>query len=233
MKQIKFLTAVLAASSILAVASASVLAGYSFKRAVKEGDKYSYTLKGDLEVAGMSVTLTGKASEKVTKVEADKYTIESTQSDTKVNVGGQEMAQPDRTETEIRTITGKIIELKSEQVSPESYRLSNLNAFVTPDKEINIGETWTATFKADEKTGAVDAKTEYKYVGDEKVGDWDTAKVEAVAKETKDSSAQINTTYWISKVDGSVVRSVSKLKEVMMAGVPAPLNGTIEQKREG
>jgi hypothetical protein len=217
-------------------AFAAVSDGVSLKRLAKEGDTTRYKVKADLSIAGQSASMTSTTIEKVTKVEADgTYSIESSDVDTKVVFGGQEIESPPQApETSIYLPTGQLKEIKGDRVSEQTYRMAILGSFITPDKPVSVGDTWAKDIAADSKTGVLATKATYKVVADEKVGTYDTLKIEQTVKETTgDSPASSTLTVWINKADGTMVKLEGKWVNAPFPGSPVPGDATITITREG
>lgn len=210
----------------------SRLDGFTVKRQVKEGQSQKLQIKGDFEVSGQSAELSGKADEKITKVSADdgSYTIEEQQHDLKASVGGQDI--PINDTPAISTVFNADGSLKeilgdSSVASPAAYRLGNLSVIVDAGKPLNIGDTWTYNIKADSKTGAEAATATYKLVGQEKIGDIDTLKIQVTIKENGGSEPASSDGFcWLDKGDASLVKSEATLSNAPFPGVP-PISGKL------
>lgn len=220
----------------LSVAAFAIQDGISLKRAAKTGESLKYRLKADVDFQGTEVALTMLVTEKTSKVESNgNYVVESAQSEGKIVFGGQEMDAPDSTQTTTYKATGEIVEIKAEQVDGNAYRTAHLTAFITTDKPVKVGDTWTTEIKKDEKTGAVDAKGSYKVEAEEKVGSHECFKVKYTTKEVEggEAAATCDATSWISKKDGSIVKSEGLWKNVPFPGAPGPINAKFSLTREG
>ena len=152
-KSFRIVTAGIAMLSVAAVAFAAQ--GILIKRTPKEGDVLKYRLKAEIEFAGTNATFGGLVTEKVLKVAADgTYEIESSQSEAKVVLGGQEMEVPDQG----ATVTafkpgGEVVEIRGNDANANNYRMANLNNLFEPTSEVKPGDTWTREIKGDTKTG--------------------------------------------------------------------------------
>jgi hypothetical protein len=234
--KLKALAAVVVLLSVSALTFAAV-DGLSVKRQPKEGQTVKLRLKAQLEIAGNQATFTGIMQQKVTKVETDgTYTEEEQQLQGKASFGGQDVDVPD---TGAHPVTyfadGSIKEIKGDDqtAGAAAYRMSNLGVIVDAGKPLNVGDTWTYDFKADSKTGAVAAKGEYKVLAEEKVGDLDTVKVKAAIKEADGTDpASSDGTYWISKLDGTLVKAEIKWLNAPFPGAPGPITATVSMVRE-
>lgn len=227
-KSFRIVTAGIAMLSVAAVAFAAQ--GILIKRTPKEGDVLKYRLKAEIEIAGTNATFGGLVTEKVLKVAADgTYEIESSQSEAKVVLGGQEMEVPDQG----ATVTafkpgGEVVEIRGNDANANNYRMANLNNLFEPTSEVKPGDTWTREIKGDTKTGAVDATAKFKFVGEEKVGSKDALKIEANFAEKGGDGAKSDYTIWLDKADFTMLKMSAKWINVPMAAAPAPLNGSVE-----
>lgn len=218
----------------LAAMTFAAVDGYLIKMTPKVGDVVKYKLKASLEVMGQQAKVTAITSEKVTKVDEDgTYTVESTQSDLKVQLGEQEIEPPASGATvEVRKANGTLVEIRGENVDSNSYRMNALSALVPSDKPVKVGDTWTNDVKSDAKTGAVAAKAEYKVIGEEKVGDYETLKLKVTVKETEGSEpASSEFTLWLDKANWTMVKLDGKLINAPMPGAPTPVTANMTLER--
>ncbi len=80
-------------------------------------------------------------------------------------------------------------------------------------------------FKADAKTGAPAARGEYKVLGEEKIDTFVPSRSRRSSRETAGAEpASVDSTVWLSKTDGSVVRSEAKW---VRARLPGPGRATL------
>lgn len=220
----------------LSVAAFAVQDGIALKRTAKAGESIKYRLKADVDLGGTEAAFSTLVTEKVSKVESNgTYVIESSQSDGKVSFGGQEMEMPASVQTITYKATGEIVEIKAEQVDASVYRTANLTSFIVGDKPVKVGDTWTTEIKKDEKTGAAAAKGTYKVEAEEKIGDYECYKVKYSTKEVDggEAAAVSESTSWISKKDGSMVKSEGTWKNMPFPGAPMPINAKFTMTREG
>ncbi|MBS1716590.1 MAG: hypothetical protein JSS72_02515 [Armatimonadetes bacterium] len=209
-------------------------ADYTFKRSFKVKDTFKFQLKGDLQVAGQSTTFTADVEQKIVEVKDNgDYTEESTQTNFKLNFGGQEMPVPDSTSTTSFTASGDIIEIKADKVDPSSYRLANLDSFHLPEKPVADGATWTYEAKSNDKTGAVAYKATYKVSGEEKIGTHQTVKIIVSIKESEGTDpAASEGTIWIDTTDQMPVKAEANWTNAPIPGAPGPINGKVTQTRQ-
>jgi len=207
---------------------------FTIKRTPKEGEVLKYKLKAELDLSGTSVTVTGNVIEKTIKVEADgKYTVESSQTDSKVTFGGQEMPVPEQgADVSVYSALGELLETRGPGAeNPNARRISNMNEFVQPAKAVNVGDTWSKEIKADEKTGAVAATATYKVEGEEKIGAFDVLKISVNFKETGSDPATLEGSFFLNKADWTMVKFLGTYKNTPFPGAPGPANASFELLR--
>lgn len=212
----------------LSVAALAVQDAVTLKRDAKVGETIKLKLRADLVVMDQDATFEGLVTEKVTKVEPNgNYTVESTQSEGKISVGGQEMPADLQSQTFVYKANGELVEIKADQVGSEIYRMANLQAVILPSKPVKVGDDWTYEFKKDDKTGAVAGKATYKVVAMEKIGDYDCLKILVSAKESDggDMAASIDGNIWLSAKDATTVKFQGDWKNV-----PIPNAGPVNAK---
>lgn len=227
----------LLAASALALAAAQAM---DLKWTPKAGDKANYKVDGSFDLAGAGeIKLTGTRTESVTSVDADKIVVTST-SKLAANVMGNDVPVPESTETMTVKPDGTVTAVKVNEADAgnSGIRLAHVTMFVYPGKPVAVGDSWTATGPKDEKADLPGYKIEFKLVGDEKVGTWDTWKVTAKGGETEGATpTKVDGTYWIDKKDGTIVRSLSQLTDVVFSGggggqeIP-PLSGKMDITRQ-
>jgi hypothetical protein len=220
-------TILLATTCAMAFASHDAV---TLKFARKEGDTAKYKMTGEMNLMGVTASLTADVQDKVTKVSADSYTVESTQGNMQAVVNGSPMAQPDSTDTTTFKSNGELIDYTSDHASAEAWRIAELTSFILPDKAVNVGATWTSAVVADDKKGTVAATCNYTLEALEKVGKHDTAKVKISYKETTGTDPASSEGYcWIDVTDGSMIKTTATWTNVPIGGAMA--NGTISMER--
>lgn len=216
----------LMALSVLAYAAQGIVV----KLTPKVGDKSEYAIAGTFEVAGAEAKLTGTRSEEILKVEADSITSQG-KTKLSINVMGQDIDQPESTETTKTKLDGTVIEVKQGDTPAEggALRLAHLNTLLYPSKPLAVGDTWTMEVKKDEKADMPGYKVDFKLEGEEKVGKWDTYKITAKGGETEGAQpTKIKSTYWIEKTNGSLVHSLSELTDAVFRSDVPPVSGKMD-----
>jgi hypothetical protein len=225
------LVAVLSATGFAALGD-----GFKIGLKAKAGDLRKYTLSAQIDFSGTPIEFTANTTEKVTKVETDgSYVLESGQTDAKIVMGGASQDSPNgnpvvahyKPSGEVTKIDGD-----ASSANANAYRMATLSMLIDPGKEQQVGDSWTFDVKANKDTGAVDAKAEYKLIGEEKVGKFDTLKIKVTIKElTGDTPASSDGFVWIDKTDGSEVKTEAKWTNAPVPGAPMPVNGTVKIER--
>lgn len=207
--------------------------GLSVKRQPKEGQVIKTQMKADLEIGGQAATFTGVVQTKTLKVEADgTYSEEEQQLSGKAKFGDQEMDVPDSgPRTTVYNPDGTIKEIRGQgdaNTLASEYRMAALSSLIDAAKPLSVGDTWNYNFKADPKTGAVDAVATYKVIGEEKVDTFDTIKLHVTVKESGGSDgASSEGDWWIDKTDGSLVKGDAKWVNAPFPGAPAPISAHV------
>ena len=224
---------------VLAVSAlALAVQGMDLKWTPKVGDKANYKIDGTFDIEGIGeIKLGGTRVETVKTVDADKIVSESVSKLT-VNAMGNEFPAPDSRESVTSKPDGTLVDVKvNDQPAPSvALRLAHITMFAYPTKPVAVNDTWTTEGKKDEKLDLPGYKIEYKLVGEEKVGGWDVWKVTAKGGEIEgETPSKVDATYWVNKADGSIVRSLSQLKDIVYPGPndqPIPLSGKMDITRQ-
>lgn len=223
MQKFRFLGALAGVALMLSLAAA-VQDGVVLKRLPKVGDVQKFKLNVELEIQGQPFTVNALVTEKVVAVEEGKYSVESSQSEMKLN--GQDAPMDAQATTSTYTSLGRLLESKGGDTSEESMRMSSLQAFEFPDKALKVGDTWTTDLKAKEAKNPRGVKTDCKIEAAEKVGEFDTYKITFTVKETEGADpASATGTVWLSVKDASLVKY-----EGVWTGAPFPMVGPANAK---
>jgi hypothetical protein len=109
-----------------------------------------------------------------------------------------------------------------------------MNAFIAPDKEVKVGDSWSHVFPPAPFSGGIGGKVEYKALSTEKVGLKTTLLVQFSFKESANSTpAESIGKAWIDVENGELVKLESDWKNAPMMSADAPLNAKILLTREG
>jgi len=212
----------------LSVAALAVQDSVNLKRAVKEGDTAKYRLKGTVDFQGQDIVMTMLITEKVTKVESNgNYTVESTESEGKVDFGGDQQDIPGETMSTIYKATGEVVDVKTDaDKKPSAIRLANLQSFVVQDKAVKVGDEWATEVKKDAASGAFALKGTYKVEAQEKVGEIDCYKVKFSAKEAEggDAAASVDGYSWVNIKTGLSEKTEGATKNAPYPSAPFPVN---------
>jgi len=220
----------------LSVAALAIQDGVNLKRMPKEGDIAKYRLKGSVDFQGTDIVMTMLLTEKVTKVESNgNYTVETNESEGKVDLGGDSQDIPADTMSTVYKATGEVVDVKTDADKKASaIRLANLQSFTVQDKAVKVGDEWTTEVKKDEKSGAFAVKATYKVEAQEKIGDIDCYKVKFSAKETDggDAAASVEGYTWVNIKNGVSEKSEGTTKNAPYPNAPFPVNLKFTMVRE-
>ena len=218
----------------LAAGAAFALAGVqdvTLKRTAKVGEVHKYKMTGNMEVMGQSVGLTAILINKTTKVEANgDYTVESSQTEGKINFNGSEMELPSQGSTTTTfKADGTVLDVKGEGVEMGGYRMANLLTAIVPDKVVKVGDSWTSEVKGDTKKNTVDVKGNYKFESVEKLDNGEAAKVVYDLKEVGgEAPATVTGTAWLDVKTGNLLKVTNTWKDVPVPGAPTAVSGKME-----
>lgn len=199
---------------------------FTLARRAKAGDVLRYRIVATTTVEKEELVIEASTTEKVLEVaEGGAITIESTHSDGKLKFMGQELAVEETVSSKaVFSAGGDVVKIEGPEVDGSNYRLANLYAFRYPDKPVKFGDSWERTVTADPATGAFAAKATYTLVGTEKVGSWETAKVQFTYEETEAKPPMTaEGTFWIDLADGAVVRLTLTAQNAPLRIAPEPV----------
>jgi hypothetical protein len=189
------------------------------------GQKFDFTLDGTIEMNG-SHQLTGKEEDTVKAIDATgNITVES--KSLEMSFDGQPFPQQDPTTTTYKP-SGEISSYSGADQGP-GVRLAELVAFYYPTMPVKEGDTYPIDIKPDSKTGGVPFHGDFKVLGTEKVGKYDTVKIDGQLKETGTEMGTSHNVYWVNVTDGMAVKETSDF-----ANIPAgfgPMTGKTTMTR--
>ncbi len=220
----KMRTISLAAAMLAAVAMAGVDA-VNIKWKPKAGDTAKYKISAKANIAGSEMNFGAAMSTKVVEVKADgNIVVEEKQSDMKIMFGDQDMssmAPAAVTGTTTMKPNGEVVSRKSDS-EMDNPRMEAALEFVYPEKELNVGDSWSIKRDADSGKGLFARETTFTYEGTEMVGKWNCYKIKVAFKEVGAPTNMEASGYsWVSVEDGSQVKGSYKLKNVEFApGAP-------------
>lgn len=187
--------------------------GVELKMVASEGDTTQYQSSMSMEGKGpaqggapseFNVQADMKQTVKVTKVEGDKITSETSFSDVKVT--GTEMfvnLLKSSFENAKSTVTmdtkGRVIEQEGQV---DSNAMGGGTMFF-PDKKVKVGDTWERTTPI---PNGGNVKALYKFEGTEKVDGVDAAKI-SVTPSTEENTSTGSFVYWIDMATGMAIKA--------------------------
>ncbi len=218
-----------------ATAFAALQQTYSLQRTAKVGDEAKYSFKAEMQFGDIKIEVRGKNSEKIVKIGEDgTMTVESIQSDVVVKTPDEEQPIPDVTKATMSYGKDRVITTYSDEDGEgdsASLRLALITSIQAPKEAMKLGDSWTATIKKiGEGTYNVDAT--FKLVGTEKVGKYETIKIELKSKELEaDEAAEATGTVWLNVADFSTVKEEISIKSAPIAMAPAPVDMKLTSER--
>ncbi len=156
---------------------------FTLQRTYRTGEVFIYDVKSEITVQNRQISVKFRSIEKTSEVEPKKVTIELTQTDGVIVVGGQTMAQPERKSVNTIAPSGRLIKITGESIDGDNYRRSGLLTLEFPTKPISIGGEYLVRIRADHAVGSVDAEKRYTVVAKESILGREAVKLKCVAKE--------------------------------------------------
>jgi len=196
----------------------------------KVGDTMRYSLKMEFSLFGDVAVYSAKVTDKVIEASPERTLVETTQTDYKVTVFGEEGSVNDKDMPKSQTAfapNGDVVEVRGDLVNDSVYRMANLMAVRRPDKAVKVGDTWTREVKSDLKTGVLAAKATYKVEGEEKVKEADAIVASFDYAESEGADPARSTgKVWFAKAGGAVLKVTSTWSSAPIPGAPSPVNGS-------
>ncbi len=223
----KFRLAIGLAAAVLASVAFAGVDGVTLKLSPKVGDVLKYHQTAKLDFNGMEIEFSATTTHKVVKVEANgDYSTKEDLSEMKLNGNDAPDGAGPAGSTTTLSAKGELIKIEGERVDESAYRNANLSLFVFTDKALNAGDSWSYDVKENKTTGAVAAKADYTFVGEDKVGAIEAYKIKYVNKETATGGASSEGFIWLRKSDNAMVKLTAKWTNVPIAGV-GPISGDV------
>lgn len=228
------------AGALAVVAMAQDTALIEWKPKVGDSTKYRITVNASMDagMGPMDITFSSIITERILKIEDNKnVTVESTQSDFGLFVGGQDMSSMMSGQV-IKALVvmkpnGEVVKRSSEGGNEmENPRLEEAMMTLYPDKPLRVGDSWTREVKGDTSKGTVDAEATYKYEGREKIGDWNCYKVAYTYTEKRGRAPMsAKGTIYLAVENGALVQSDMTVQNVeFQPGLP-PANAVFKLTR--
>lgn len=212
-----------------------------WKPKVDVTQKFQMNLAMQVDAGGqmMDINVGFLITTKTTKVEKEQVTQESTMSNFKLSMNGQEMDgmgggedQMGEKTIAVRKLNGEVISDTTPAEVGGGERMMRMNTFVYPGKPLSFGDSWTKEWAANKDKGLQSAKAKWTLVGEEVKNKVDCWKIEVVFAEMDSADGISNTgTMWLSKADGEVVYSKNNFMNVSFQEGMPPTNGIAEISR--
>jgi len=208
-----------------------------WKPKVGESLKYQIDVKASMDMGGAMGDLAfGMVqTQKTTKIEDGKVTMEGTAGNMTLVVNGEDMSQmmgdQSFNSTSVFNLKGELLSITSDQPGAENQvRMENAYSLSYPNKDVKVGESWTRSITGDTK-GAVDATATFTVEGFDMMGTDRTVRIRGDYKETKGSTPMtVKSTVWIREKDGVAMKGTYNMKNVeFQPGMP-PVDATATMK---
>jgi hypothetical protein len=173
----------------------------------KTDQKTEYVITMDATAPDHTLKASVEMVMKIQKVNADgSYEYETTYSKNKVVADGTEHESPAPKPRVVKhDARGKRIRAAGEPEEPKT--LMTMADFESPEKPVNVGDTWSRNLDADANTGRPAFKITSTFVGPEKFQGVDTWKVKVTAVQKGDSPQTVEAVYYLATEDGAMVRA--------------------------
>lgn len=227
-------SAVLVLLSLAALAVAAMDGTYSLARIAKVGDEAKYEFEAELDFNGEKISISGKNTDKVTKVDEDgSISYESSQKDVVVKAGDQIIPMDD--EATVKIVTGPNRAVKSyDDMGDEdasSLRLAMLGTVLKPPMDVKVGDKWNGAMKSS-LADTYPIESNFEAVAVETIGKWETVKVKVTSKETAgETPATCEGFVWVITADGTSAKEELHIKNAPLALSPVPIDMKIKIKR--
>jgi hypothetical protein len=190
----------------------------AIKRIPKVNDSTSLTMEVRMTMSdGQEGHITARMADSVTAVDqaAGTYTILETESDVTFN---DAPVSSDSHTTQIQKFTGEVISITGDALGADPYRLQDLIQPYFPSAPLNVGDVFTQDIKST-NPGAVPIHVDGKLIALEKVGSFDTAKLEETVKETGKARGSAHSFIWVNIADGALVKQTADLTAVQLDSI--------------
>lgn len=224
---------------IIAVSSAIAIEAIKLEWKPKTGQesKYAVTMKAKLDVEGqtMNVNMAMNVTEKIVTVQDGKVTIESKTDSLSMTMNEMDLSgmfgSENLDETSVRKLNGELISKKADH-SMSDPRLEEVFEFVFPEKEINVGDTWSREVKKDEKRGLVNATATFQLLSKENIANVECVKLRYAYKELEGKNPIMGEGYlWIAVSNGDLVQADYVIQNVVFQEGLPPTTMTTSVKR--
>lgn len=189
------------------------------ERTPKVGEKAEYTLLLDFKYTNGGGTFKSSISEETKSASGTGFEVTRTYKDTVVIIDTMEYKQNMAPYTVGYDKSGKVTLVSGDEIGPDSLRFTRLWNFVAPGKDVEPGGTWKVAEAENKDADRPAFEINFTYAGKEAMAGFDCAKVTFAAKETGDSKAAAEGTFWIRLSDGATVKAEADLHNAPNAGL--------------
>lgn len=202
----------------MVVATAFAAAPVGLERTTKVGDKAEYTLLLDFKYPSGSGTFKASISEETKSAGESGFQVTRTYKDAVVIVDTSEYKQNMAPYTVTFDKSGKLTMVSGDEIGPDSLRFARLWTFVAPGKPVEVNDTWKMTEAENKDADRPAFEIDFTYVGQDAMAGFDCAKVSFTSKESGESKAAAEGTFWIRLSDGATVKTEAGLHQAPNAG---------------
>lgn len=203
------------------LALSTAIMSQTFEVKPEQGRSIAYNLRVETDVQGLPSVYQATVIEHVRAVLDDgSFEVESHQVDATMQMGEDTIPMRDAPSTvKHYAATGVPIKVENDPNPEDAMRITRLNAFVPNGAEITEGGSWTSNVESLLSRGAPAVRTTYKYIGMEKHGQMDVARIEFDAREMEISSAGSSTgVLWIDPANGAMIKLEANMSNIPLAG---------------
>jgi len=207
---------------------------YNFKAMPHVHDKASFHNQVDFSISGRDFKLSQNETQIVLKISPDgSEVIKDFDSNGVASLAGRKLpVPPGPPSVTYSDGLGRLLKMTGgSKTTSDVYRLSNLTGFVHNASD-KASAGWTSFVPADPRIGAVAYVAKYKVTGIQKIGQWQTYKINFTVKETSGKTkAWSDGTMWLCKGTGWPAKIIAHMHNVPFSDAPSPVSGTLTVAR--
>lgn len=200
-------------------------AGYLFRLKFSKGQSYKYQMnmsgsgQGQTFIMRMPMTMT------VVGVSGVVGTVTYKIGPVSMSVGGKTTNMPN-----VRTMTLKLDNRGNVVSGADASQVQGMGTIGLPARPMAIGSTWSAKTKtAAGAAGQMDVQATYRFVGIERQGGINSAKISMTMTGAGQANVKGSGTMWLAVSDGALVRTDTTMT-VNMQGTTMPMSLSIVRK---
>lgn len=190
---------------------------YTFNTHPTKGYEATYVEKVELTLSGSAIVQTDKRIDTYTEVNPDgSMVVKSLSEDVKATINGQEVPIPEQPAVTITSDpAGIATKVEGGPPDPNIFRIIDLSVLLAPEKPVKVGDSWTRTIPTNKTTGAPAFTATYKVMGTEKIGTWNTVKVQTTIAETEGTTKASATGFqWVDPTNDVTIKTDFTIKNL-------------------